>query len=80
MCINPRHLRWATVSDNARDRTFHGTQRSQKLSVEDIEEIRRLGSEPDRVSDIDLGVRFGVGREHIHRIRTGRRWMEQSDR
>lgn len=47
-CVNPRHLRWATLSENERDKRAHGTLRrgtcinTNKLSEDDVKTIRRL--------------------------------------
>ena len=40
-CVSPRHLRWGTVTDNARDKLLDGTS-SRKLSDNQVREILAL--------------------------------------
>jgi len=47
MCINPRHLRWVTRSENEADKVVHGRSNrgersgAAKVTQEDVTEIRR---------------------------------------
>lgn len=41
-CVHPRHLRWATKTENEADRVGHGTARI-RLAETDVLEIRRIG-------------------------------------
>lgn len=61
-CVNPRHLRWATNSENQLERRAHGTgkppnQPKRKLTVEQIAEVRALKG---KVTQYELAQRFGV--------------------
>lgn len=64
-CVNPRHLRWATASENAADRIQHGTSNrgSQsphaKLTEADVLEMRKLRKET-KITYRELGERYGV--------------------
>jgi hypothetical protein len=67
-CINPKHLRWATPSENSGDRWIHGTEIhgaqtwNAKLTAADVVEIRSLRGS---LSQRELGERYGVDRETI---------------
>lgn len=80
-CVNPNHLRWATVSENHRDKLRHGTQvrggdhKLAKLTVGDVREIRALrGVVPQR----ELADRFGVAQSRISKVqrRTVWAWLD----
>lgn len=74
-CVNPRHLRWATTSENMLDRTSHGTdnrgerQGSSKLTKDDVLAIRASNA---RVTD--LARSYGVSPSTICGIQSGRTW------
>ena len=77
-CINPRHLRWATRSENEADKVTHGRsnrgsrQGRSKLNEDQVHAIRQrlaAGGRPDVI-----GRDFGVARQTINEIRAGRNW------
>lgn len=74
-CMNPRHLRWATVVDNNADQLGHGTrvrgsaQGSAKLCDDDVRAIRR-----SEASQCALAAKYGVSRAQIARIQTRSQW------
>lgn len=77
-CVNPRHVRWATPSENQHDRLIHGTHTSgeknwnTKLTENDIGKILELlktGYTHKWISD-----RYNVSRENITRIKNGKVW------
>lgn len=74
-CMNPRHLEWKTGSDNALDRRRHGTNRTRpskrKLTLEQVEEIRRQKGVETQMA---LAARFGVSDNAIRNIHAGRTW------
>lgn len=76
-CCNPKHLRWATPSENQRDREKHGTRMARerhpraKLSPSDVQQIRDLRG---AVRQTDLAHRFGVVRSTIQSIQYGKLW------
>jgi transposase-like protein len=67
-CVNPSHLFLGTSKDNSLDMMakgrFHGPR---KITSLDVEEIRN-----SCVSSSELAAKFGIGRSHVWRIRTGR--------
>lgn len=78
-CVNPRHLRWATASENQMDRIIHGTDvRGEKhpkvlLTEAEVRAIRQI-IESGGLSDRDIGKLYSVSKECIAGIRTKRNW------
>lgn len=76
-CVNPRHLRWATRSENHKDKLKHGTDDrgdkspNAKLSVEQVRDIRRRLSSETLQS---IANDFGVSASLISAIRHRKRW------
>lgn len=76
-CCNPKHLRWATRSENNLDMHGAGTaMRGEKvvfakLTEAEVLEIRRIGaSKPQR----EIALQFGVRASAVSRILSGKRW------
>jgi hypothetical protein len=76
-CVAPGHLSWKTPAENQEDRFKHGTdgrgERNSrcKLNEDDVLTILSLkGAKTQR----DLAERFGVSRQAIGMIHTGRNW------
>lgn len=78
-CVNPRHIRWATVRENVADKIRHGTHRRgedmpwSKLTEDDVREIRRVYAEGG-ISQAALGERYGVRPSNIQLIVAGKIW------
>lgn len=78
LCVNPRHLRWATPVENAADQLTHGTrmrgerQGSAKLTREQVHEIRRLKSEGNSGGAIARSM--GLSRSHVNRLAKAESW------
>lgn len=76
-CINPRHLRWATHTENIADKLIHGTWlrgekiAQSKLTEHDVLEIRSLLA---RVSQREIAERYGVTQSTVARIQSGEIW------
>lgn len=76
-CINGRHLRWATRTENMADKVGHGTLPlgeavwNAKLTAADVLEIRRLEG---RCTLREAGERYGVHLGTIHAIWKRRAW------
>ena len=81
-CVNPRHLRWATCSENAHEAVAHGTSSSlvnvgethfmAKLTERDVIEIRRRLEAGDGVCAVACA--YGVSSSCISQIRTRTNW------
>lgn len=69
------NLRWATRAENQRDRICHGTHSrgerssSAKFTNADVLRLRQFMRENPRVSNCELGRRYGVSHETIRAIR-----------
>lgn len=74
-CVNPRHLRWATVVENMQDRVSDGTDPrgernpQAKLRTEQVLDIYH-SHDPDGLA----AERHGVSRSAVEHIRAGRSW------
>ena len=75
-CVNPRHLRWATGSENQMDRVAHGTHNRgerhnmAKLSAEQVQAIRSRTGQTQK----EIAREFGVDRAHVSFIRNRKTW------
>lgn len=76
-CCNPKHLRWATRTENQRDRVGHGTSnRGSKHGMSKLDEftvpqiLAARGTESQR----KIGARFGVSQAAVSMIFSGERW------
>jgi hypothetical protein len=75
LCLNPRHLRWATHKDNQADRVGHGTSNrgercgSSKLTESQVRMIRDDNRTQKAIAD-----QYGVCRQTISDIKNRKRW------
>lgn len=76
-CVAPRHVRWASPSENQADRVRHGTHcrgsaaPRVKLTIAQVREIRTLlGSQSSRA----LARRFNVSHRAIEMIKARKTW------
>lgn len=76
-CVNPRHLRWATQSENENDKVLHGTSNrgersgSAKLTESDVRAIRSLEG---RMTQQEIADKFGVHLMTVNSILRRRNW------
>lgn len=74
LCCNPKHIRWATPTENSQDKIVHGTSRRGessphcKITDKQVEEIRSSVG----VSHDELAKIYGCSRNYIWRIRNFR--------
>jgi DNA-binding transcriptional regulator YiaG len=73
-CVNPRHLSWATPSQNQLDKRLHGSSHragtGYKLTPQDVAAIRATkGKTQD-----ELAKMYGVSRRNIGAVLSGRSW------
>jgi len=72
-CANPHHLFQGTESENKIDMALKGRAKDQVLTVDDVRLIRKMyatGKETNQT----LGDKFGVTRQHIHKITVRKKW------
>lgn len=80
-CVNPRHIRWATRSENELDKVDHGTSNrgirngNAKLTDDDIRQIRCMSG---KTSQRAIATKFGVTQSIIWRVLSGRSWKHVS--
>jgi len=76
-CVNPRHLYWATPTENQADRIKHGTSNrgerhgSAVLTERDVIEIRSLRG---RLKQNEIAAMFGISRTCIRLIHSRKTW------
>ena len=71
-CVNPTHLKVGTHLENARDKILKGRCKINKLSVENVKEIKkllRIGVRNDRIAQD-----FGVSSSAVSLIKLGKTW------
>ena len=75
LCINPKHLRWATRAFNEHDKIGHGTSNRgsrhglSKLTEENVRSIL----EKTKTAK-EYAAEFGVKPEAVYKIMRGERW------
>lgn len=74
-CVNPRHLRWSTRSENHADKVTHGTltrgEKSwhAKLTETQVREIRTSTAQRE-----DAGKKYGITALSVGRIKNRKSW------
>lgn len=82
ICCNPRHIRWASASENQMDRVQHGThQRGERhpncsLSEDDVRRIRVLSR---TMLHRDIAEMFGIHRMTVGKIARRKAWAWLED-
>lgn len=82
-CVNPRHLRTGTDTDNTQDRVSHNRHRSgkpmvgeknpvSKLTETNVQEIRERLAKGE--TQTRVGRLYGVSQSAVSKIVTGRAW------
>ena len=75
-CVNPRHLKWKTRSENLRDRPYNGTVNrgeingNSKLTRHDVSAIMR-----DKRVQHEIAKDFGIAQATVSKIKLGQRWV-----
>jgi hypothetical protein len=76
-CVHPRHVRWATASENEQDKVVHGTSNrgercgSAKLTEDDVRTIRGLEG---HMTQQGIADRFGVHLMTVNSILRRKNW------
>lgn len=76
-CVNKRHLRWATVGENMRDKIIHGTiRRGESLHTSKLTEakVRFIREMRGSVSAETLGEKFSVYPSTIRAVWRRKTW------
>lgn len=73
LCVNPRHLRWATASENEQDKALDKTVRIG----EELHNAVLTNAQADMIREIPgpawaVALAFGVSQAVIHNVRAGR--------
>lgn len=77
-CVNPDHLREDTRKSNSIDMVNSGNQMNQKLSVEQVIEIKKRLINWYPGLNTQLAEEYGVNNRTISGIKTGKRWSHIS--
>lgn len=77
-CINPNHLRWGTLVDNAQDKFRDGTAQlgeqrvNSKWTIEQVMMVKQLIKQ--KMSKYEISAITGVTVASVDNIRLGRSW------
>lgn len=74
LCVNPKHLRWATHTENMHDKRRHGT--NGRCSEEQIREIKRLRG---TMTQAEIADYVGVSRSVVASVHQGKTWTWVSE-
>lgn len=72
-CVNPSHLFVGSTQDNLEDAAAKGRINTQKLTADDVREIREMYA-CGGWTQAELGARFGIGQSQVHRIVNRQTW------
>jgi hypothetical protein len=78
ICVNPRHLRWASPAENSRDRLNHGTYLRgtraprNRLTEDDVRAVRKMIA--SGLTHREVAQRFGVHLGTVTSIINGSNW------
>ncbi len=76
-CVNPRHLRWATQSENEADKRLHGTallgERHPHTSLTESD-VRAIRLAARQLSSTQIADLFGISSSGARAIIRGRTW------
>lgn len=74
-CVNPRHLRWATPTENSADKltdgTHHRGQRHGMANLTDAQALTIYHADGDHTS---IAGRYGISRQAVTNIKNGHTW------
>lgn len=77
ICVNPNHLRWASVSENMLDRVGHGTHNrgeAHPLSTLTATQVEDIRSRKGLSSSSVVAGEFGINPATVQKIWRGERW------
>ena len=79
LCVNPRHIRWASRSENEKDKRLHGRDNGgtrhglAKLTENEVAAIRSASG-----LHKDIAAVYGIARQTVGDIKGRRRWAHLS--
>jgi hypothetical protein len=74
-CVNWRHVRWATPSENESDKIGHGTYQygeQNPMATLTLEQVR--GIRVAEGSYREIAARYGSSQQNVGKIKRGERW------
>lgn len=75
LCINWKHLRWATSKENNADKVKHGTHLvGEKIPVAKLTEVAVLAIRADSRSGPLVAKQYGISVAQVSRIRARKTW------
>lgn len=76
-CVNPKHLRWTTRSENHADKIIHDTHtRGERSSSAKLTEtqVHRIRAARGKIGQRFLAAEYGVSKSTICSIQLGKNW------
>ena len=74
-CINPNHLRWASISENQMDRVRHNTSnRGENHGLAKLTEVEVMQIFCCVGTQTEIAEKFGVTRRTVSDIKNGKTW------
>lgn len=74
-CVNGRHLRWATRTENEADKLGHGRRlRGESHSLAKLTEGQVLAIRSTQGVQRQIAAKYGVTQQTVSDIKRGRRW------
>ncbi len=75
LCVNPRHLRWATTAENHADKVPDGTHhRGERQGASKLTTAQVLAIRTDRRPIDAISKDYGISARYVYEIRAGRTW------
>lgn len=78
-CVNPRHVRWATMQENAYDKYAHGTMllglKNHQAKLDDDSVVEILHLLKSGKSQLAIAGLYGVSQTTISDVATGKSWV-----